>query len=121
MKSDSIVGKKSFDFALRIIGLYKSMVAAREYVLSKQVLRSGTSNGANIQEALAGQSRRDFLHKMAIASKDARETRYWLQLIDASGISSVGMQVLLKEIDELIRMLTAIVKTTGASSGKLKI
>ena len=75
--SQSIVREKSFAFALEIISLYKQLQSEKEFVLSKQMLRSGTSIGANIEKALAGQSRRDFLAKMSIASKEARETRYW--------------------------------------------
>ena len=74
--SQSIVREKSFAFALEIISLYKQLQSEKEFVLSKQMLRSGTSIGANIEEALAGQSRRDFLAKMSIASKEARETCY---------------------------------------------
>jgi four helix bundle protein len=79
--SQSIVREKSFAFALEIISLYKQLQSEKEFVLSKQMLRSGTSIGANIEEALAGQSRRDFLAKMSIASKEARETCYWLVLL----------------------------------------
>ncbi len=73
---------KSYRFALRIIGLYKFLCdEKKEYVLSKQILRSGTSIGANIEEANAGQTKKDFLAKMSIASKEARETLYWLKLL----------------------------------------
>jgi four helix bundle protein len=78
---DSIVANKSFDFAINIFSLYKKLVAANEYVLYKQLLRSATSIGANIQEALAGQTKKDFAFKMSIASKEARETKYWLMLL----------------------------------------
>lgn len=67
-----------------IIQVYKDMVEKKEYVLSKQLMRSGTSIGANVEEAMATKSKRDFIHKMSVASKEARETRYWLMLIDAS-------------------------------------
>ncbi len=73
---DNLVQQKSYAFALSIISLYKDLVRQGEFVLSKQMLRSGTSIGANVEEALAGQSRADFLSKMSIASKDARATRY---------------------------------------------
>jgi four helix bundle protein len=82
-KSDSIIAKKAYSFALEIIKLYKQLVTnKKEFVLSKQILRSGTSIGANINEALAGQSKRDFIHKLSIALKEARETSYWLNLIN---------------------------------------
>lgn len=76
MKKDNIILDKSFDFALRIIELYKQMTAQHEYVLSKQLLRSATSIGANVEEATAAISKKDFAAKMSIASKEARETRY---------------------------------------------
>lgn len=75
---DNIVVKKSFDFALKIIELYEILNMEKEFIISKQILRSGTSIGANIQEATAGFSKKDFVYKMSIASKEARETRYWL-------------------------------------------
>jgi four helix bundle protein len=76
------VQEKSYAFALRVVKLYKHLtVSKKEFVLSKQVLRSGTSIGANIEEAIGGQSERDFLAKMAIALKESRETHYWLKLL----------------------------------------
>jgi four helix bundle protein len=109
----SMIREKSFLFALEIIELFKKLQAGREYVLSKQLLRSGTSIGANVEEALAGQSRRDFLAKMAVASKEARETRYWLVLLQGSSLAKIELNPALKNIDELIRILTSIVKTTA--------
>lgn len=84
MKNKSIVAEKSFDFALTIIDLYMQMKSDQEYVLSRQLVRSGTSIGANVEEALAGYSEKDFGAKMSISSKEARETHYWLRLIDKS-------------------------------------
>jgi four helix bundle protein len=109
----SIIHEKSFHFALEVIELYKKLQTEREYVLSKQLLRSGTSIGANVEEALVGQSRRDFLAKMAVASKEARETRYWLVLLQRSNLTKAELSPALKNIDELIRILTSIVKTTA--------
>ncbi len=86
MKKENIILERSFDFALSIISLYKQLVSNKEYVLSKQVLRSGTSIGSNIEEATAAVSKRDFIAKMAMASKEARETRYWLLLLQRSQI-----------------------------------
>ena len=111
--SKSIVGEKSFQFALAIIRLYQKLQDEHEYVLSRQLLRCGTSIGANIEEAGAGQSRKDFLSKMAIASKEARETRYWLRLLQESGLTKIDVSDEMAMVEELIRMLTAIVKTTG--------
>ncbi len=84
MENKSIVNEKAISFALQIIELYKLLRNNKEYVLSKQLLRSGTSIGANIAEALAGESRKDFAHKMSIASKEARESHYWLILLQKS-------------------------------------
>lgn len=80
----NLIKEKSFDFALLIIELYKLLISKQEFVISKQLLRSATSIGANIEEASAGVSRKDFLNKMTIASKESRETRYWLNLLDRS-------------------------------------
>jgi|ERR1700722_13107247 len=109
----SIVQEKSFRFSLKIIGVYQRLMVRNEFVLSKQLVRSGTSIGANVEEALAAQSRRDFLSKMSIASKEARETRYWLRLMTASNMGNEDYSELLKDVEELVKMLTAIVKTTG--------
>jgi len=78
--SNNPIEQNSFEFSLRIIEVYKSMTNQREYVLSKQLLRSGTSVGANIQEAQAAYSKKDFANKMSISSTEARETKYWLLL-----------------------------------------
>ena len=112
--ADSIIQKKSFEFALEIIRLYRELQDQREYVLSRQLLRSGTSIGANIEEATAAQSRNDFVAKMSIASKEARETRYWLRLLQESKLVDIDVTSQLIHVDELIRILTSIVKTTSA-------
>lgn len=110
---DNIVQKKSFEFALAVIRLYKELQDKREFVLSRQLLRSGTSIGANVEEANAGQSRRDFLAKMSVASKEARETKYWLRLLQKSNLVDVDVSPEVTQVEELIRILTSIVKTTG--------
>ena len=114
MKSKSIVYKKSFDFSIRIIKLYKYLTEEKkEYILSKQVLRSGTSIGANIKEALYGQSTKDYIHKMNIALKEAGETEYWLELlIETDYISRKHGEDLLEDSVELIKILVSIVKTS---------
>ena len=113
---DSIVKDKSKDFALRIIKLYKYLTITadnKEYVLSKQVLRSGTSVGANIKEALRGQSRPDFRAKMSIALKEASETEYWLELLHESEYLDESSYIsIINDNIELIKMLTRIVKNT---------
>ena len=114
--AESIIQRKSFAFALEIIRLYQQLQTAKEFVLSKQLLRSGTSIGANVEEAGAAQSRRDFLSKMSIAAKEARETKYWLRLLQESELVTLDLKTEIAQIDEIIRILTAIVKTTQASS-----
>lgn len=109
---ESIVRKKSFCFALKMIDLYRNLQAHKEYVLSKQLLRSGTSIGANVEEATAAQSCRDFVAKMAIAAKEARETKYWLQLLQQSQLAPVNLTNEIAKADELIKIFTAIIKTT---------
>lgn len=111
--AESLSQKKSFAFALDIVKLYCKIRDQHEYVMSKQLLRSGTSIGANVEEALAAQSRKDYLSKMSIASKEARETKYWLRLLNESDIVDLDMKSELATIEEIIRILTAIVKTTG--------
>jgi len=96
---------------LIIIKLYQKMIDQNEYVLSKQLLRSGTSIGANIEEATAGISKKDFIAKMSISSKEARETRYWLKLIDKSNLVEIDVNEELKLVEDLINILTSIVKT----------
>lgn len=110
---DSIVKNKSYAFAVNVVRLARELRQRHEFELSKQVLRAGTSIGANIEEALAGVSRRDFIAKMSIASKEARETHYWLRLIqDSESIASSAVVPMLRDVEELLRILTAIVKTS---------
>ena len=115
MKKENIILDKSFDFALSIIELYKQMILQKEYVLSKQLLRSGTSIGANVEEATAAFSKKDFAYKMSIASKEARETRYWIRLLEKSKIVSCDLKKYHDDIDNIIKILTAIVKTSQAN------
>ena len=112
----NLIQTRTFDFAFDTINLYKQMVAKNEYVLSKQLLRSGTSIGANVEEAIAGQSKKDFLSKINISLKEARETNYWLRLFKASKIVDLDFNSSLKESQELVNILSAIVKTTKQNS-----
>ncbi len=109
---ESIIKNKSFEFSLQIIGLYKILQEKKEFVMSKQLLRSATSIGANVNEALAGESKADFLHKMAISSKEARETLYWLELLEKSQIVSLDIKKYINDCNEIVKILTNIVKTT---------
>lgn len=115
---DNVVLNKSFDFSLEIIELYKILKSKNEFVISKQLSRSGTSIGANVEEATAAQSKKDFATKMAIASKEARETRYWLRLLNKSKLVDFDYNNYLNKIDELIRIITAIVKTAQSNLAK---
>ena len=112
MKTENKILEMSFDFSIQIIGLYKILIANKEYVLSKQLLRSATSIGANVEEAIAGQSRKDFISKMAIASKEARETRYWLRLLEKSKLVDIDYSGYLSSVEHIINILTKIVKTS---------
>lgn len=110
--------EKSYAFALRVIKLYKHLLAEhKEYVLSKQVLRSGTSIGANIAEANQGQSRSDFISKLSISLKESVETEYWLSLLrDSDYITKAQAESLIEDCKELERILTATIKTAKRTS-----
>lgn len=116
--SNNPIEQKSFEFSLMIIDSYKKMQGQKEYIISKQLLRSGTSIGANIQEAQAAFSKKDFAHKMSISSKEARETKYWLLLCQYGGLVDLDVQDALDKSEELIRMLTAIVKSSQETLSK---
>ena len=110
--AESIVRQKSYDFALRIVRLCSHLKDQYNFEIARQLLKSGTSIGANIEEALAGQSRKDFFAKMCIASKEAREAHYWLRLINDSGIIDKNkIENLLEASEELVKILSSIVKT----------
>ena len=110
---DNIIVQKSYAFALDIIRLYKLLIERKEFVLSKQILKSGTSIGANINEAVASESKKDFVHKLGIAVKETRETSYWLNLLkDGQFISIEEFEKLDKACIELIKILNSIILTT---------
>jgi four helix bundle protein len=111
MKDNPIVSK-SKTFALRIIKLYKYLYnEKKEYVMSKQILRSGTSIGANIREAVRGQSKADFYAKLHISLKEADETAYWLELLNESGyIKDEHFQNIYEDCNEIIKILVSILK-----------
>lgn len=112
--SKSIIQEKSFVFAVQIVKFCRQLQKyKREFVLSNQVLRSGTSIGANVEEALGGQSGRDFIAKMSVAAKEARETHYWLKLLQEAGDSKDRQaDELLRECREIVRVLNSIILTT---------
>lgn len=108
---NSIIAEKSFEFAVRIVKLCrKQKFNTIEFELFRQLIKSGTSIGVNVEEALAGQSKRDFISKMSVAAKEARESNYWLRLMYATDISS--NEKLTENSLELIKILTSIIKTS---------
>jgi len=119
---ENVLKAKSFTFSLRVIKLYKYLNSEqKEYVLSKQVLRSGTSIGANIVEANHAQSRPDFVHKLSISLKEVHETQYWLELLRESGfVPAIKVDPLISECCELQRILTVSIKTTKSNSAGAK-
>jgi four helix bundle protein len=113
MKKDNIIQQKSFAFAVRIVNLYKNLIyEKKEFVLSKRLLRSGTSIGANVEESIGGQSDKDFISKISIAYKEARETIYWLKLLQATDfLTQQQADSLLNDADEICKILASIQKT----------
>jgi len=119
MRNDPLASK-SFHFSLRIIKLYKYLAfEKKEYILSKQILRSGTAIGALISEAEFAQSKADFINKMYISLKEANETRYWLRLlVEAEYITNEMFQSILPDIETLIKLLVASTKTAKKNHAK---
>ena len=116
---ENVLKSKSYAFALRVVKLYKYLSSQKEYVLSRQVLRSGTAVGALVSEAEFGQSKADFISKLSIALKEANETRYWLSLLrDSSYIDQKMYDSISPEIEELIRMLVSSIKTAKKNREK---
>ena len=107
--------ERTFDFALEVVDLYKYLIVNKEYILSKQVLRSGISIGVNVQESQAAQSKADFISKMSIASKKARETKCWLRLLIKSDYLNGYLRKaeMLAEVDSIINIITKIVKISS--------
>ena len=112
MKSENIVQTKSYDFALKIIKVYKYLSQEKkEFVLSKQLLRSGTSIGANIEESIGGQSKADFFAKITIAYKETRESKYWVRLLRDSDYLTIDQyDDLLNDLEELLKIIGSIQK-----------
>ena len=110
----NVIKEKSFEFALNIVQLNQFLISEkREYVLSKQVLRSGTSIGALVRESEQAESKKDFIHKLSISLKEANETDYWLEILFQSKFISTEMYLELKNsVQEILRILTSIIKTS---------
>ncbi len=113
MKTENVIVSKSYAFAVKIVKLYKYLCEEKkEYTLSKQLLRSGTSIGANIEESQGGQSRKDFFAKLTISYKEARETKYWLRLLtDTNYLEREKSETLINDCEELLRIIGSIQKT----------
>jgi four helix bundle protein len=116
---NNVIKDKSFAFALRIVKMYQYLAdEKREYVLSKQLLRSGTAIGALVREAEQAESKADFIHKMAIALKEANESDYWIELLHQAGyLDQKSYQSIQADLAELLKLLTAIIKTAKARRG----
>ena len=113
MEKRNVIKEKSFLFAIEIVDLYKLLAVRREFVLSKQLLRSGTSIGANIRESEHPQSKADFIHKLSISLKEDNETEYWLDLLfEAKYINKIEFENIKPKIIELLKLLTSIIKTS---------
>lgn len=116
---ENVIKNKSFAFALRIVKAYQFLSEKKEFVLSKQMLRSGTAIGALIREAEQAESSADFVHKMAIALKEANETEYWIELLMQSNYLEEKISLSLKsDLTELLKLLTSIIKTTKQNAKK---
>lgn len=113
MKEGNLIQEKSYAFAVRMVKLYQHLSSEkREYVLSKQLLRSGTSVGANVEEAIGGQSDKDFFAKLTIAYKEARESKYWINLLtDTNYLTPAQSTSLLTDIEQILKILGSILKT----------
>lgn len=114
MKKENIIQDKSFAFAIRIVNAFKYLQEVKkEFVLSKQMLRSGTSIGANVEEAIGGQSKKDFIAKISISFKEAKETKYWLRLLAATNyLEEQESKTLLEDTEELCKILSTILVST---------
>ena len=122
MESKNIIKDKSFDFAISKVRLYQKLTSEKkEFVISKQLLRSGTSTGALIREAEQGQSKKDFIHKMSIAQKEINETLYWLELLNATHFLETELfQKTHHSALEILKLLTAIIKTSKSNLPQTK-
>lgn len=117
MKEQNIILEKSFQFSLRIVKLFKHLMDNKvEKTLRTQLLRSATSIGANVEEAIGGSSKKDFIHKLEIAYREARETRYWLRLFKEAELLEEKLAIsFLTDCEEIIKILSAIIKSSKAS------
>lgn len=112
---DNVIARKSYEFALEIVKTYKKLIDKKEFVLSKQLLRCGTSIGANVHETVASESKKDFVHKLGIAVKEARKCVYWLNLLkDGDFMDENDFCILNDACTQIIKILNSIILTTKA-------
>lgn len=116
MRKNNVIQQKSYVFALRVVRLYQYLVKERkEFMLCKQLLRSGTSIGANVEEAIGAQSEKDFFAKMTIAYKEARETRYWIRILrDTDYLNENESESMITDVEEILKIIGSIQKTIRA-------
>ncbi|WP_333694293.1 four helix bundle protein [Flavobacterium sp.] len=113
MEKKNVIKEKSFEFAVEIVYLYRVLIERREFVLSKQLLRSGTSIGSNVREAEQAESKADFIHKLAISLKEANETEYWLDLLfETKFINEIEYHAIKVKNIEILKLLTSIINTS---------
>lgn len=114
---ENLIKSKSFEFAVRIVKLYQYLCNdKKEYLLSKQLLRSGTSVGAMVREAEHSESKPDFIHKLAIAQKEINETIYWLELLNATNyLTNQQFESIINDAIQIIKLITSIIKTTKSN------
>ena len=113
MEKKNVIKEKSYAFAIEIVSIYKILAERKEFVLSKQLLRSGTSIGANVRESEHAQSKADFIHKLSIALKEANETEYWIDLLfETKYLSQTEFDIIKPKIVELLKLLTSIINTS---------
>jgi four helix bundle protein len=113
MEKKNVIKEKSFEFAVEIVYLYKVLVEKKEFVLSRQLLRSGTSIGANVREAEQAESKADFIHKLAISLKEANETEYWLDLLyETKFINEMEFHNVKAKNIEILKLLVSIINTS---------
>lgn len=111
-QKQNIIVDKTYNFSKDIIKLYIRLKSDKFYELASQIFRSGTSIGANVEEAQAAQSKKDFIAKLSISAKEARETRYWLKLLNDTELSTIDVQPLLNDVTEIINIITKIIKSS---------
>ena len=122
MKNKNVIVEKSYKFAIRIINLYKFLKdEKKEYVISKQILRSGTSIGANINESQSAESNADFIHKLSISAKEIRETEYWLNLLNHTDfIDNKSYKSIIDDCKELLKIINSIILTSKEKNDEKK-